>query len=242
MIYTTEHFPIKLEYWYIVSLGDFKDITLYSVYFINKVSAQRAVSRTFARRKRSRYVIKSGRQIKEYLLKYKLLLGKMPKFRKYDFPENSTPQQRKTRRTVIRRRLRRMGMLVPKRHKLTIGEPVKQSRLLVNRQKVADCPNTVARAFRLESKPKRFYYVIINKERSSKNGIMFRIEAVRYDKKKGKYKKVLLNINNKDVIIPHLISEVYTQALNNNQYEEFKRYCITEGVKLSQTTPKKVLS
>ena len=241
MRYTTEAFPTKLEYWYIIHFRDFWQITLYPVYFINKVSAKRAVSRTFAKKKQNKYSVVSGRKLREYELNYTISLGRLQKFHKYDLDPKLTDQQRKNKRTIIRRRLRRMGMLIPKKHKYFIKDPIKQNRLLVNTQKVANSPNTEARAFRLERKHKKYYYLIISKEKGKKNGVAFKVNSIRYNSKNGEYKKVLLNIYNRDVIIPHLISEVYAQSLNNGNYEKFKQYCISKGIRLYREKSKKVL-
>ena len=134
-----------------------------------------------------------------------------------------------------------MGMLIPKKHKLFIKEEVKQNRLLVNRQKVAMSPGTEAVAFRLERKPKNYYYVIISKERAKGNGVAFKVDSIRYNSKTGHYKRVLLNIYNRDVIIPHLYSEVLARALNNNNYDRFKKYCHRKGVRVFKTKSKEVL-
>lgn len=241
MMYDTDEIPVKKDWWYIVWLRDFRFITLYPVYFINKESAKRAIRVSFPPTKRSRYSIIAGDKLREYTLKYTIKLGKMPKFTKYDFPKDFTKQQKKTRRTIIRRRLRRMGMLIPKKHKIGIKDKVKQARLLVNKQKVADCPTTEAVAFRLERKPKHFYYIILKKKKSQKNKIAFRVKAIRYNSRNGEYKKLFINIYNRDVLIPHLISEVFSQADKNNQYEEFKRYCLKRGIKVYKTKKKKVL-
>ena len=243
MKYIATRFPIKLEYWYIINFGDFYHITLYPVYFINKVSAKRAISRTFAKKKQNKYQVISGNKLKVYEedLRYELRLGRMQKFSKYDYPAGMTDQEKKNQRTIIRRRLRRMGMLIPKKHKYYIKEKVKQNRLLINRQKVANSPNTEARAFRLERKPKYYYYIIQEKVRVSGNGVAFKVKSIRYNQKTGKYKKVLLNIYNKDVIIPHLISEVYSIALNNGNYDQFKRYCHNKGIRVYRERSEKVL-
>lgn len=243
MRYTTKDFPIKLKYWYLVHLNDFLNITLYPIYFINKVSVQRAIRIDIPVVKRMAYVAISGVKLRQYKLTYTIKLGKMPKFTKYEFDKGATDQQKKTRRTVIRRRLRRMGMLIPKRHKIGIKDKVKQARLLVNTQDVANCPNTEARAFRLERLSPNYYHIILTQERSKVKGIMFRCKCIRYNSKTKLYRKLFINIQNRDVIIPHLISEVYSKAHNNNNYERFKKYCIKQGVRLSKAwvEPKKVL-
>lgn len=242
MIYNTENHLPKNEHWYIVWLRDFHRITLYPVYFINQVSAKRALTNSFPARKRDRYTIISGKKLRQYELTYTIGLGKMPKFTKYDFPKDSTMESRKHARTMIRRRLRRMGMLIPKKHKRHIKDKkIEHSRLLVNKQKVATSPNTEAKAFRLERMPKRYHYIILSKRRSDKNGIMFRVHAIRYNSKKGNYKELFINIFNKDVIIPYLISQVYALALNKGNYEEFKRFCTEKGLILGKAKEKKVL-
>lgn len=230
MLYTTEDFPIKLEYWYIVSMNNFLNITVYPVYFINKVSAKRAINRTFKTVEKAKYVILSGKKLRQYKMKYAINLGKLARFTKYDFPPNATRQQKKTRRTVIRRRLRRMGMLIPKKHKIGIKEKVGHARLLENTQVVAQRATKNAQAFRLERKPKHNYYIILNKIRSNKNKVMFEAKCIRYNSKNGKYKKLLMHIYNRDVIIPHLITEVYAQSLNKGNYEQFKKYCRSKGI------------
>lgn len=210
-IRTTDDFPIKDGYWYVVYLKDLVNIRLYPVYFINKRAAKRAITYNIPVNKRGKYEVHGHQRLKEFQIKYHISLGKLAKFSKYpDINWEMTPQQRKNHRTIFRRRLRRMGMLIPKQHKIPIFNSPRQARLLKNRQKVAMSPGTDARAFRLERKPKHYYYIIITKERSKKKRVMFEVKAYKLNSKTGELKKLLIQIYNRDVIIPHLLSEVIT--------------------------------
>lgn len=242
VIYDTKKFPPKREYWYIVSLNDFRFIKLYPVYFINRASAKRAIRENFPAIKRMRYTIISYNKLIKYNLKYQIGLGRLPKFHKYDIAQkNSTPQQLKNARTIIRRRLRRMGMLVPKKHKFFIKDKVAYRHILENTQKVANSPNTEARAFRLERRGKYVYYILMFKMRTLVKGVMWRVKAIKYNAKTKTWKKVWMGIQNSDVLIPHLISEVWALAQKQGKYEEFKQYCHANGISLYKKPKKELL-
>lgn len=244
-MYNTNDFPVKKEHWYIVALGDYLNITLYPVYFINKTAAKRALNAHIGIRNRAKYSIISANKLKQYTLNYKIKLGRLAKFTKYEYPKiKNTIQKRKTHRTVQRRRLRRMGMLHRVKSKLHIQQgKAPYGTLVKNFQKVAMSPNTDAKAFRLERKPKNFYYVIIKKTRSKIKGVLFKVEVIRFDSKTGIYKELLINIYNKDVILPHLLSEVFSRALNisNECYERFKQTCNSRSISLYKTKQKDLL-
>lgn len=241
MQYTTEDIPVKKEYYYIISFRQFLNLTLYGVYFINKNAAKEALVLHINRNKRSKYQIINGAKLKQYKLTYNISLGVLSKFCKYTYPDNCiTGQSRKTYRTVMRRRLRRMGMLTLIKPKFKIREPIKHSRLIVNKQKVAMSPNSIAKAFRLQRKPAYYYYMLISKKRSKKNGIMFRAKTLRYNSKTGVFKMLYINIQNRDIIIPYLLSQVYSiaQDKSTENYEKLKaRYikiCSKEKNKVLQ--------
>lgn len=244
MIYSTENFPPKLGYWYIVNLKDMLNIRLYPVYFINKVSAKRAVNNHVAPRNRDKYTIISAKKLKQYTLKYQIKLGALHKFTKYEYPmttDKMTRQEKKNYRTLFRRKLRRMGLLVHKKHKKKIKDKVTRIRIITNRQKVADCPRTEAVGFRLERLPKQYYHILIKKKKHPGKDILWKCKCIRFNSKTGEYKKLFINIYNKDVILPHLLSEIYTLAENTGKYEQLKQYCLSKGIRIYKEKSKEVL-
>jgi hypothetical protein len=246
MQYNTLDIPIKIKYWYIVHLMDYVSIQLFPVYFINKVAAKRALHKNVPFRKMGKYLIMSGKKLKQYELKYLIRLGPLPKFTKYEYPKPTnqmTRLEKRNFRTIFRRRLRRMGMLIPKKHKINIKENVKHARLKVNKQKVANSPYSEARVFQLDRKPKHYYYILLRKTRSKKNKVALECKVVKVNIKTGEFKKILLNIYNSDVITPYLLSELYKllKIKGNEYYQPIKRYCNKKGLKVSKAKQKEVL-
>lgn len=240
MQYNTDDIPIKNEYYYIISFGNFLNLTLYSVYFINKRAAERALSLHMGKvTMNSKYQVMRGFQLKQFWMTYTIRLGKLTKFHKYDYESGKT---RKNQRTMARRRLRRMGMLTLVKPKIEIREKVKYSLLIKNKQKVSSTKNTSARAFRLQRKPQKFVYVILKKERSKTKGFLFRMRLIRIDLKKNcQYDIVNLSIQNIDLITPYLIKEVLEMVKNNQKtYEKILKYCAKRDIDIYKGEPKRI--
>lgn len=229
--YTTDNFPIKNNYYYVISFRKFINLVLYPVFFVNKVAAKRAITSNIAPTHRGKYQVIRGLKLRQYTLLYNIGIGKMAKFTKYEFPPHvRTAQDKKTFRTVMRRRLRRMGIFTKLNPKKTIMGAITQNRLIPNKQKVANCPNTLARAFRLERKPKSHYYIIVDKKPSGDKATLIEVDTILYNKKTGEIKDKIIKINTKDIVIPYLISQVL--AFSKDNYEELKTHIARRGINL----------
>lgn len=244
MIYSTDKFPTKIGYWYIINMQNLLRIKLYPVYFINKVSAKRAINNHIARRNRDKYSIVSGKKLKGYSLKYQINLGPLHKFTKYEYPRPTnemTRQEKKNIRTLFRRKLRRMGLLVHRKHKRNIKESKVRIRIIKNHQEVANCPNTQAVVFRLERLPKHYHYILLKKVKHPGKDILWKCRCIRFNSKTGEYGKLFINIYNKDVVIPQLISEIYQIANEKGNYTALSNYCRSKGIGVYKEKQKKVL-
>jgi hypothetical protein len=196
---------VKDKYYYIVFFKDFYKPKVLPVFFTSKQAAKRAI-RAIPKRKQALYEIITGKKLKEFQFKHVLRLGKLKDFTKWEYPkELDTLQKRKSFRTLMRRRLRRMGMLTPVKNKYAIGSKVIQGRLVKNRQKVANCPYTLATCFALERKPGR-HYIIINKRIPSQKGILYEVDAIIVKKKS--IKQGIIRVKTSDIIRPYLITEI----------------------------------
>lgn len=198
------------KYYYIINFKYFTRPRIYPVYFTNKAAAKRAISQNIkSLKERAYYEIIQGKKLVDFECTYVLRLGRLGEFTKYNYPEYlETIQQRKSYRTLMRRRLRRMGMLTDVQNKYRIGEKGKRTQLIHNTQKVADSPTTRSVGFRLERKNKNVYYIIKDKKISKKKGILFELKAWKLDIKKKTVGLISLKIQRKDVIIPYLITEI----------------------------------
>lgn len=220
---TTEDIPIKNKYWYIIYYKDFVSINLYPVIFISKQGAKRSLKLHIHRVHENKYQVIKGVKLKEYRLKYNLSLGVMSKFFKYEYPTHIlTPKERKNYRTIQRRRLRRMDILTLIKPKIKITEKPKQNRWKRNKQKVANSPGSAARIIQLERKSKRYFYLILKKIRSTKKGILFCLETLRYDKNTGELEKMKLSIRTSDLVKPFLLKDLLNLC-NEKQRKQISR-------------------
>jgi hypothetical protein len=195
------------KYYYIVYFRDFIKPKIYPVYFVNRNAAIRAIKVSVGKKKRPFYDVLKGSKLKDFKFQFMFRLGHIGDFTKYEYPKD-LKIARKSFRTKMRRRLRRMGMLTPIRNKYDVRQPPAYIKLIHNRQKVANCPNTIARCFRLERKPKHIYYRVLDKKLSKKKGILFEVQANRIDMKTGLIKKQKVQIKRNDIVIPYLLTEV----------------------------------
>lgn len=211
MIKTLKDYPIKQDYYYIVDFKNYYKLRVYPVYFVSQAAAQRSLDRTVEKLKTRKhyYQIVSGRKLKGLDMPY--IFKKKFFSRKYTYPldREKDKQKRKTYRTVLRRRLRRMGLLTLIKPKYRVDKGKReQIRIKPNTQKVANSPNTVARVFRLERKPKKYYYLIRSKSKTKAKGILLKIKSIRLNIKTGELKKVTVNMRSTDILIPHLLTEI----------------------------------
>lgn len=232
--YKTDEFPIKPEYWYVISFGNFIHLTLFPVYFVNKQAAKRAITSNIPRKAQGKYEVMSGKKLKDFSFRYKINLGRLHKFTKYIYEDIPKGQRRKTYRTVMRRRLRKMGMLTLIKPKNHITRGIKQTRLIKNKQRIAIAPETWAVSFQLERKPNRYIYLILKKKLSEKKRVLFEIRALRIDMEKAICKKVNIQVYNKDVVRPVLITEIIDaiKDISTPIHGRLKRYCRKRGLKI----------
>lgn len=229
---------VKDKYYYLVYFRDFYKPKIFPVFFTSKAAAKRAIEKK-GKKKRPFYEVITGPKLREFEFKYVLRLGRLGDFTKYDYPkELDTTQKRKNYRTIMRRRLRRMGMLTPVKNKYNIGTKPIQGRLIKNRQAVANSPNTIAQAFRIERKGRRLYYIILHKQISKKNGILFEVKALRVDTLRKTLKKVIIKVRNTDILIPYLITEILKIYGNETILMDTLR---REGVQFDSGTKKGIL-
>lgn len=197
------------KYYYIVYFRDFTKPKLFPVYFTNKNAARRAIRKKVAKKLRAYYEVIKGSKLKDFQDSFLFYLGNLGVFTKYDYPDNlSTRQKRKSFRTRLRRRLRRMGMLTPAKNKYSVRDSPRYIKLIENRQKVAMSPNTQAKAFRLERKSKDIYYLILDKKLSKKRKVLFEVQALQVNMKTKAICTKHVNIYKNDIIIPYLVTEV----------------------------------
>jgi hypothetical protein len=229
------------KYFYIINFKYFLKPRIYPVYFTSKQAAKRAIRENIKSKKdRALYEIVKGSKLKDFDCTYVFKLGKLGEFKKWEYtPELDTKQKRKSYRTLLRRRLRRMGMLTPVKPKYNVDKPLEQVRLIKNKQWIADSPNTMAMCFRLERKNKNWHYIIIKKKISKKKGILFEIKALRVDIRTKQLKFCKISIQRKDLIIPYLLTETI-QLYGKEQ--DILDACRGKGISLDYRTQKSVLT
>jgi hypothetical protein len=209
MIKTTEHFPVKLDYFYIVSFEDFLKPKLLPVYFVNKNAAKRVLKSNVGPKAMGRFRILSGRVIRNEHIPYVLGFGVFGQVEgKYPLDKKMTPQEKKSLRTMVRRRLRRMGILSTNKAKFRLNERVKMVKYKPNTQIVAQNKNSDAKVFQLDRKPSRYYYILIRKSLSKKSGKLFRLLCIQVNIKTGAHKKMVIHSKRNDIFIPHLLEEL----------------------------------
>lgn len=220
-IKTSEDYPIKRSYYYIVDFSNYYRLRVYPVYFVNLKTAKRALERTITKLKvRKHYFqVVTGKSLVDVKIPY--IMTKRFKATRYDYPKEKTNfQDRKSYRTLLRRRLRRMGLLTLIKPKYLVQEGKRQQvRIKPNTQKVANSPNTVAKVFQLERKPGKYYYLIIDKKKTKAKGVLMKIKSLRLNVKTGELKKCTVNMRSTDILIPHLLSNIpeLTKHLINHE-------------------------
>lgn len=224
--YNTLNSPIVKEYYYVVNFKNLYKPIMFSVAFLNANAAKIAIEKSIEKPHRRFHSVMKGSKIIKHIIPIVLKLGKMGNATKYDYPENKlTKQERKTYRTVLRRRLRRMGIYTKintKRDLFTGPIPIK---LIKNTQTVSDSPNTDAKVIQIQRKPKHIYYYILKKKPSEVRGQLLKLKVIRYDSKLGICKKVTINILRNDLLIPYLKRELITLITNNNHLDEWNHIC-----------------
>lgn len=223
----TKDFPVKLDYYYVVDYRRLMDPVLMPVFFPNKRAAQRVLKANYPNRnERKMFSVMNGRTLKHHPLNYRITQGNyLPKGGKYPYPMvEMTKQQKKSFRTLLRRRLRRMGLYTSNRAKYEFKHGKgKKVKAIKNFQRVAKSPNTDAKVFRIDRKPQHHYFIILKKRHTSKRGKLFRIKAIRVNIKNGVFKKVTIYTNRTDIFFPELLENLKRMKNGQGAVEEYTR-------------------
>lgn len=205
---TIQDYPVYDKYYYLVDFKNLLKVRLLPYYFLNKNAAKRAIRDNYPKKSHKYIEVLRGKKVKKFFLTYRMKEG-LAGFTKYDYPlERLTSQQKKTYRTVIRRRLRRMGLLTLVKPKKSIKSKPDYIKPITNKQKVAQNKNSAAKVIQIERKPKQYYYLVLTKEMARKKKYLFSLECIKFDNNKGTMKKVKLHTRRTDVLIPFLITDL----------------------------------
>jgi hypothetical protein len=228
------------SYYYLVYFRDFFKPIIYPVYFINKAAANRALKAHVGKKKRVYYQVVRGEKLQEFEFKHLFTLGNLGKFTKYAYTtEMNTKQKRKNFRTILRRRLRRMGMLTLVKNKQSVRHTPQYIKVIKNRQMVAANPYTLSNGFRLERKPKHIYYLIIEKAISKLKGVLWEMTVFQVDMKSKSIKTKKLKVKRNDVVIPHLLTEIIILYGNEEHIMDAYR---AEGIRFNHPKQKDLLT
>lgn len=197
---------LKARY-YILQLKDITNVRCLYYYFSSKESAKFCLNRRIPSNERKWYKIVSGNYLKKYQPKFYKTLRIYPVKYKYS-PEMKTAQAKKTYRTVMRRRLRRMGLHVLGQKEGRIKEQVKRSKWVKNQQWVANSPTTEARIFRMDRTGLNRYFAILSIEKSKRVGDLCRVLCYCFHLSKKTIIKKEVRVKNTDVLTPYLTSEL----------------------------------
>lgn len=224
-IRTTEDFPVKLKYFYIIDFRRFMFPVLMPVYFPNRNTAKRLLDVNITNRNiRKMLSVYSGKKIKKEKLKYKIGWGNyFHKGGKYLYKPNMTNQEKKSMRTLLRRRLRRMDLFTTNKAKFRYDNKGKKVKHRKNYQKVAKSPNTDAKVFQLDRKPRYYYYIILKKSFSRKMGKLFKIRAIRVNIKTGVWNKVTIYTQRNDIFFPELLANLKKKPNGSKAVEAYWR-------------------
>lgn len=221
---------------------DFKNPKLLPIYFINKKAAQKAIKLNVGRQKRRFYEVLKGEKIANEKYPYRLICGTWQKSRKYDYPaDRVTKKQQQDFRCLMRRRLRRMGLYTKIKHKKKYNDRPDTIKIIKNYQRIANNPNTKARAIKLDRKPDKYIYVIIKKKPPSHAHYLVCLDTIRINLKNGNYSLWNLNVLRHDIIRPYLLSELYAKIEKLPTFKEIVKCCREQGIKKISKRQKVIL-
>lgn len=222
MLKNTDDFPIKPDHYYVIDFRDFLNPKVLPLFYVNRKAAYRAIEMNVPLWKRKRFSVKKGKSILTEKINYTLKRATLRYFVKYQYPDcKKTFQQKKTYRTVIRRRLRRMGLLNIIKIRIHIKGEIRNKGYVPNTQKIANTPNTSAKAFRLERKPDKYIYFLLKKKLSRNPNKLFRIKVIRVDSRRGQMKEFWMSTFKNDVIHPLMMAET-VPILNQIKWNKTK--------------------
>jgi len=217
-IVTIQDYKVYSKYWYLVDFTKLTKVKLLPFYFLNPKSAKRALKANYPKKKRKFIEVMKGSKVKDFFLIY-CMGNRLGKYTKYEYsPEKMTHQERKSHRTLMRRRLRRMGLLTLVNPKKSVRDKPDYIKPIINKQKVANSPKSIAKVIRIERKPSRYYYLIHNVKLAKKKKVLWEIEGLRYNATTGEIKKVKVKVYRTDLLIPYLLTD-----LEDIIYEKIKQ-------------------
>lgn len=205
---TSKDYPVRDAYYYVVDFKNLLKVRLLPRFFLNKESAIRAIQLNFPKSRHKYVDAIRGSQLKEFLLTYEMST-RLGKYVKYDYADGLTRQKKKSLRTLIRRRLRRMGLYTRIKTKYHIKDAqITLPQLIKNTQKVAITPGTLSQVISLARKPGVFYWVK-SKKPSRKTWGLLRLGCIKFDLRRGcKNKTTYLTLKQTDVITPYTLGEL----------------------------------
>lgn len=239
MVVSTNNFPVKDLYYYVIDFRRLMDPVLMPIYFPNSRAAKRVINANYPNRNTSRmFSVMSGKKLKKRVLNYRIGSGNyLRKGGKYPYPGHKmSVQEKKSFRTLLRRRLRRMGLYTTNKAKYEYSEgTAKKIKAIKNFQKVAKNKNSDAKVFRLDRKPRHFYYIILKKCQTAKRGKLFKIRTLQVNTKTGKYLKVTIYTNRNDIFFPDLLENLKKMKNGANAVRAYKRYKTKQEAILQKT-------
>lgn len=225
-ILTTLDFPVISKYYYVVNFKNPLNPKLIPVYFLNRKLAKKAIKANITNRKKVKfYKVFKGKQIRSNLFPYALSSGKWGKRLKYTYPSDRiSDKDRKNYRTLLRRRLRRMGLYTIVKPKQGIRQEPQSIRLIKNTQKISDTKNTLAQVIQIQRKPESIYYLVLKKLKPKRRGVLMRLKVVKLRKVKGvfEYKVMKISILKTDILIPHLLTDLWRLIGNESLINTLK--------------------
>lgn len=225
MIKTTKEFPLKEEYWYILDFRKFLLPKLMPVYFDSKQSAKRVLAANIPKRTIKSFTILKGETILQEHIPYRVAFGHyLRRGGKYRYPKESINwQARKSFRTLMRRRLRRMKLLTNVKVKARYDGKFSFVKYIENTQKVAMNKNSDAKVFQIDDKPKKYFYILIKKSMSEKARRLFKLRCIRIDIKTGSYNTMILHTKRNTLFIPYLLEELKQMKNVQTGIEAYER-------------------
>lgn len=233
-IKTTEDFPIKSEYYYLINFRNYHRIKVCPVFFVNKRAAKRALIKNvpMLKHRKLHYAIIKGSKLKSTKLEY--IWAKKFVCNKYYYPKDCiSDQQKKSYRTLMRRRLRRMGILTLNKPRRRVDAKPMYVKLIKNTQEVANSPFTISKVFQLERKPQKTFYYIIKKIPTKIRGVLLKVICWRIDLRTSGVKKIKLNVHRNDIIIPLLVTELSKKIDHAKNGNTIHKRCKKRGIRFS---------
>lgn len=223
-------------YFYILHFKRLDKPKIIPFHYLTRRSAQDCLDKMVSRADMLYYKVVKGSFIGEhYVALYREGSFYTTKYRYPD--EKATFQEKKNYRTMFRRRLRRMGILVVNNAPRRIDSPPVKPRYIKNTQDVAKSPTTIGRVVQID-RFSRETYVFINTLTKPKpktkdfKRVLCKVEGYKFNLRKGTIKPTKFKIEKTDLVIPHSLNHLKEQC----QEKELK---IPEEVSNTFTKPLK---